>query len=109
MAPGPAHWIAGQDRRSPTANYRGAVPEHVVDRHLSSSPEVSAVAAFRSISAALAEEQDLDTFLHLIVTKLPELTAAGRCSMHLLNRDTGLFHAKPRMPTVISTPRSASS
>jgi GAF domain-containing protein len=56
------------------------------------SPEVSAVAAFRSVTAALAEERDLDTVLHLIVTKLSELTGAERCSMHLLNRETGLFH-----------------
>jgi GAF domain-containing protein len=56
------------------------------------SPEVSAVAAFRSVTAALAEERDLDTVLHLIVTKLSELTGAERCSMHLLDRATGLFH-----------------
>jgi sugar diacid utilization regulator len=50
------------------------------------------VAAFRSVTAALVEEQDLDTVLRLIVTKLSELTGAGRCSMHLLDRETGLFH-----------------
>lgn len=65
-----------------------------MDPHSNSSPELSAVAAFRSITAALAEEQDLDTVLHLIVTKLSELTGAGRCSMHLLNRETGLFHGQ---------------
>ncbi|HEY1968053.1 MAG TPA: GAF domain-containing protein [Pseudonocardia sp.] len=58
------------------------------------SPELSAVAAFRAITAALAEERDLDTVLHLIVTKLSEMTGAGRCSMHLLNRETGLFHGQ---------------
>ncbi len=58
------------------------------------SPEVSAVAAFRSVTAALAEERDLDTVLHLIVTKLSELTGAERCSMHLLDRQTGLFHGQ---------------
>lgn len=58
------------------------------------SPEVSAVAAFRSVTAALAEERDLDTVLHLIVTRLSEVTGAGRCSMHLLDRETGLFRGQ---------------
>ncbi|MBA3742808.1 GAF domain-containing protein [Sporichthya sp.] len=53
---------------------------------------MSAVPAFRFVTAALAEERDLDTVLHLIVTKLSELTGAERCSMHLLDRATGLFH-----------------
>jgi sugar diacid utilization regulator len=58
------------------------------------SPELLAVAAFRAITAALAEEEDLDSVLHLIVTKLSELTGAGRCSMHLLDPATGLFHGQ---------------
>jgi sugar diacid utilization regulator len=63
-------------------------------RAAAASPELSAVAAFRTVTAALAEERDLDTVLHLIVTKLSEVTGAGRCSMHLLDRDTGLFHGQ---------------
>lgn len=60
----------------------------------SPSPELSAVAAFRAITAALTEERDLDTVLHLIVTTLSEVTGAGRCSMYLLDRETGLFHGQ---------------
>jgi GAF domain-containing protein len=52
------------------------------------------VAAFREVTAALAEERDLDTVLHLIVTKLCGMTGAGRCSMHLLERETGLFRGQ---------------
>jgi sugar diacid utilization regulator len=58
------------------------------------SPELSAIAVFRAVTAALAEELDLDTVLRLIVTKLSEATGAGRCSMHLLDRETGLFHGR---------------
>lgn len=68
--------------------------EQAVANEATVSAEVSAVAAFRSVTAALAEEQDLDAVLHLIVMKLSELTGAGRCSMHLLNRETGLFHGQ---------------
>ncbi|CAN5258484.1 hypothetical protein BH09ACT6_BH09ACT6_07090 [soil metagenome] len=53
-----------------------------------------AVAAFREVAAAMAEELDLETVLHLIVTKLSELTGAGRCSMHLRDEETGLFHGQ---------------
>jgi sugar diacid utilization regulator len=63
-------------------------------RSAEASPEFLAVAAFRAITAALAEEQDLGTVLRLIVTKLSELTGAGRCSMHLIDRETGLFHGQ---------------
>lgn len=63
-------------------------------RDAAASSELSAVAAFRAVTAALAEEQDFDAVLHLIVTKLSEVTGAGRCSMHLLDRDTGLFRGQ---------------
>ena len=61
---------------------------------VAASSELSAVAAFRAVTAALAEERDFDTILHLIVTKLSEVTGAGRCSMHLLDRETGLFRGQ---------------
>jgi sugar diacid utilization regulator len=52
------------------------------------------LAAFRSLAAALAEERDLDTIFRLVVDTLSDLTGAGRCSLHLRDRDTGLFHGK---------------
>jgi sugar diacid utilization regulator len=58
------------------------------------APELTAIAGFREVTAALAEERDLDTVLHLIVTQLSALTGAGRCSMHLRDDETGLFHGQ---------------
>ncbi|GAA3522620.1 helix-turn-helix domain-containing protein [Amycolatopsis ultiminotia] len=52
------------------------------------------LAAFRKLAAALAEERDLDSIFHLIVTTLSDLTGAARCSLHLLDRETGLFHGQ---------------
>ncbi|HVV09302.1 helix-turn-helix domain-containing protein [Amycolatopsis sp.] len=52
------------------------------------------LAAFRRLAGALAEEQELDTILHLVVDTLSELTGADRCSLHLRDRETGLFHGK---------------
>ncbi|HEY1698130.1 MAG TPA: GAF domain-containing protein [Trebonia sp.] len=52
------------------------------------------LAAFRRLAAALAEERDLDTIFRLAVDTLSELTGAGRCSLHLRDLDTGLFHGK---------------
>lgn len=60
----------------------------------SAEPELTAIAGFREITTALAEERDLDTVLHLIVTQLSRLTGAGRCSMHLRDEGTGLFHGQ---------------
>ncbi len=56
--------------------------------------ERRAVAAFREVAAAIAEERDLDTVLHLIVRKLCELTGSRRCSVHLLDSETGLLHGQ---------------
>jgi sugar diacid utilization regulator len=52
------------------------------------------IAAFRSVAAALAEECDLDKIFHIVVDALSELTGADRCSLHLLDRETGLLHGK---------------
>jgi sugar diacid utilization regulator len=52
------------------------------------------LAAFRGLAAALAEEHDLDAIFRLVVDTLSELTGAGRCSLHLRDQDTGLFHGK---------------
>lgn len=58
------------------------------------SPEQVALVAFRDIASALAEERDLDTVFHLVVDTLAELTGAMRCSLHLLDRETGLLHGQ---------------
>jgi sugar diacid utilization regulator len=58
------------------------------------SPEQVALVAFRDLSSALAEERDLDAVFHLVVDTLAELTGATRCSLHLLDRETGLLHGK---------------
>ncbi|MEN2510320.1 GAF domain-containing protein [Gordonia polyisoprenivorans] len=49
------------------------------------------IAAFQTMAAALAEERDLESIFHLVVGTLSSLTGADRCSLHLLERDTGLF------------------
>lgn len=58
------------------------------------SPEQVALVAFRDLASALAEERDLDAVFHLVVDTLAELTGATRCSLHLLDRQTGLLHGK---------------
>lgn len=58
------------------------------------SPEQVALIAFRDLASALAEERDLDTVFHLVVDTLAELTGAMRCSLHLLDRETGLLHGQ---------------
>jgi sugar diacid utilization regulator len=52
------------------------------------------LAAFRGLAAALAEERDLDSVFRLVVDTLSEITGADRCSLHLRDRDTGLFYGK---------------
>jgi sugar diacid utilization regulator len=52
------------------------------------------LAAFRELAAALAGELDLDSIFHLIVATLSELTGAARCSLHLHDTETGLFHGQ---------------
>ncbi|CAN5648741.1 helix-turn-helix domain-containing protein [soil metagenome] len=51
-------------------------------------------AAFRAIAAALADEQGLESIFRLIVDTLSSLTDADRCSLHLLDRETGLFRGR---------------
>ena len=58
------------------------------------SPEHVALVAFRDLSSALAEERDLDAVFHLVVDTLAQLTGATRCSLHLLDRETGLLHGQ---------------
>lgn len=58
------------------------------------SPEQVALVAFRDLASALAEERDLDTVFHLVVDTLAELTGAMRCSLHLVDRETGLLHGQ---------------
>lgn len=52
------------------------------------------LAAFRVLATALAEERDLESVFHLIVETLSGLTGAARCSLHLLDQETGLLHGK---------------
>lgn len=52
------------------------------------------LAAFRDLSAAVAEERDLDSIFHLIVDMLSSLTGADRCSLHLRDPETGLLRGQ---------------
>jgi hypothetical protein len=42
------------------------------------------------LASALAAEHDLDAVFHTLV----QLTSADRCSLHILDRETGLLHGQ---------------
>lgn len=84
-----------------TANHTAESPLHdpPASAGLPSGPaEVSGnykeLVAFRKLTDALADEQDLDTILHLVVDTLSDLTGADRCSVHLRDPETGLLYGK---------------
>ncbi|MFZ2173523.1 MAG: GAF domain-containing protein, partial [Rhodococcus sp. (in: high G+C Gram-positive bacteria)] len=56
--------------------------------------DIRACTAFREVAEALAEGRDLDAVLHLIAEKLSHLTGADRCSIHLVDKETGLLHGR---------------
>lgn len=76
--------------------HSGRVVEHTANASLPEpqSPEQVALVAFRDLAAVLAEGRDLDTVFHLVVNILAELSGATRSSLHLLDRETGLFHGQ---------------
>jgi sugar diacid utilization regulator len=72
----------------------GAVTASSTEGPAARSPEHAALVAFRSVTSALAEERDLDAVFHPVVDTLAALTGATRCSLHLLDRETGLLHGQ---------------
>lgn len=56
--------------------------------------EISVCAAFREVAEALAEGRDADVVLHLIAEKLCQLTGTFRCSIHLVDKETGLVRGQ---------------
>jgi GAF domain-containing protein len=55
------------------------------------SDDLRVCAAFREVAAALAEGRGLEQVLHVIAEKLCELTGHVRCSIHLVDPDSGLL------------------
>jgi len=56
--------------------------------------DIRACTAFREVAEALSEGRDFDAVLHLIAEKLSFLTGADRCSIHLVDKETGLLHGR---------------
>ncbi|HEX4109846.1 MAG TPA: GAF domain-containing protein [Solirubrobacteraceae bacterium] len=54
----------------------------------------SVIAAFSEVAEVLAEGVELDGILHLIVEKLCALAGVRRCSIHLRDDRSGLFHGR---------------
>ena len=54
----------------------------------------AAIRAFGDVAVALGEGKDLDTLLHLIATRICDLTKVRRCSIYLRDESTGLFHGQ---------------
>ena len=50
--------------------------------------------AFREVAEALAEGRDLEVVLHIITEKLCHLTGRFRCSIHLVDPESGLLHGR---------------
>ena len=56
--------------------------------------DLRACAAFREVAEALSEGQDLERVLHVIAEKLCQLTGRARCSIHLVEPESGLLHGR---------------
>lgn len=53
---------------------------------------------FREVAVALADGRELDAILHLLPEKLLELTGTNRCSIHLLDEESGLLRGASAAP-----------
>jgi sugar diacid utilization regulator len=54
----------------------------------------AAIRAFSDVAEALGGVHDLDDLLHLVATKICELLGLKRCSVYLLDPDTGFFRGQ---------------
>lgn len=60
--------------------------------------EERAITAFREVAAAIANDSELDDVLRLIVRNLSSLIDVNRCSVHLLDEETGLLQGRVVYP-----------
>lgn len=58
------------------------------------SDDLRVCAAFQEVAVALAEGRDLEQVLQLITDKLCELTGRIRCSIHLVDPESGLLRGR---------------
>lgn len=67
------------------------LPDAYPPGKIDASDDLRVCAAFREVAAALAEGRGLEEVLHVIAEKLCELTGHVRCSIHLVDPDSGLL------------------
>jgi sugar diacid utilization regulator len=70
------------------------LPDAYPPAKVDASNDLRVCTAFREVATALAEGRGLDQVLHVIAEKLCELTGHVRCSIHLVDPESGLLRGQ---------------